>query len=813
MRTYLVVFLCLCSSVVFSQGGKIGIISGAFLDSISGTPLEYASFRLFSVKDSAVVAGIYTDEKGEFTLDQLPLGKYYAKVTYLAYPLKMIPNIVFTMENPSVNLGNIKWKKDASLELNEVQVVASQDLMTTSLDKKVYNVGEDLATKGGSVNDVLNNVPSVEIDQDGKISLRGDGNVTILIDGRPSTLTGSNGKSLLDALPANSIERIEIVTNPSAKYDPDGTSGIINIVLKKNKLKGVNGAVSVSAGTGNDYNAAASLSLRNAKYNVYGTYAYSHYEGTRNFENLLRRTIGDSIFELDQDRKGTDLMENHTAKVGVDFYLKKRQTLGIGITGTTGKRERTGDLINVQSDQTDQIVRLWERISDDPTQNKNMDLNLNYNFDFKAEKGSLAFNFTQSFGDESAKGFYNESYISENGNPSVSPALIQRLANTEINKVTTFQLDYVKHLPKSVRIDAGVKAIVRSSSVSTNSQTRDNSTNLYFADTLSNFDYIYKGQIYSAYTSLAHQYKKWKYQAGLRYEYAVQDPQLVSENKSYTTYYTNLFPSAFLKYELSKKSEFSLSYSKRINRPSDGNLNPFTSYADPFNLRKGNPELTPEYIHSFDLGYGITTKSVSFTSSVFFRNTLDNISRIKLYYDNGTTASSYANIDGSKSLGAEIVLIYKPVTWFKNMLSANGNQVNYSNTAPGTNWNNSGFMWGAKYAGTVDFWKKTASVQVNVRYNSPFITPQGIALPRWSMDLSGDKTLKNNKWTIGFRLTDVFNTREFNIEVDQDPIYQEMRFKQLTRRFYLNVSYKFGKYEVTKKAKVSGGNGSGGGED
>ncbi len=273
--------------------------------------------------------------------------------------------------------------------------------------------------------------------------------------------------------------------------------------------------------------------------------------------------------------------------------------------------------------------------------------------------------------------------------------------------------------------------------------------------------------------------------------------------------YFSIFPSAFLKYDISKESELSLSYSRRINRPTSENLNPFTSYADPYNLRLGNPALKPEYINSFDFGYSLNKKKFNITASVFYRQTKSVISRVKQFYDNGASSVSYANLDNSVSFGPEIVFVYRPFPWMKNMLSGNGNNIKFTDDTPGSNWNNSGFFWSVKYAGTFEFWKKTATLQVNARYNSPVVTAQGIFQPRASADLSGDKTLKDGKWTIGFRLTDVFDTQEFRFQVIQPGATQQAGFKQNTRRFYLNVSYKFGKYDI-KKAKV---NGEGGGFD
>jgi outer membrane receptor protein involved in Fe transport len=788
-----------------------GILRGIVIDSVARTGIDYASVRLLSIRDSSTLFEVYTDDKGVFRFEQIPNGKYFVRITFFGYISKVIDDVSFSTESQGRDLGLIRLTAEATTNLEEVQIVAKQELMLNTLDKKVYNVGEDLASKGGTVNDLLNNIPSIEVDQDGTISLRGNSNVTVLIDGRPSTLTGGNGKSLLDAFPAGSIERIEVVNNPSAKYDPDGTSGIINIVLKKNKLRGINGNVAVSAGTGNDYSGSASLSYRNVKMNAFATYAYSHYEGQRGYTSRIVRNFSDSIFKLNQNRTGTDLIVNHTARIGSDFYLKPRNTFGVVLTGNFGDRKRTGNMEYFQLGGNDVSLREWDRLSEDPSKNQNFDINLNYKWDFKEEKGNLTFDVTHSAGFDNSTGDYNESYISENGISVNEPNLMQNLKGDDKFRVSTIQSDYTKILPKNIRVEAGVKGVIRQSSVISESSTKNTSSNSYELDTLSNFTYQYDEQIFSTYGNFGQQIKKFKYQGGVRLEQAAQIPNLVSQNQSFKTNYFNFFPSAFLSYELNKESEVTFSYSRRINRPSSGTLNPFTSYADPFNLRKGNPELRPEFINSFDIGYGFNKKKFNFTGNVYYRQTTSVIQRVKEFYDNGATAATYANIDESRSLGAELILVYKPYTWFRNVISLNGNGIQYEDNSQTTDFNNTGFNWGAKYTGSFEFWKKTANVQINGRYNAPIVTAQGTVLPRASVDLSGNKTLKNGKWTVGFRFTDIFNTREFVIEVEQPTAYQYSRFKQNTRRFYINASYKFGKYDVSKKSKVYQG-GDGGGE-
>ncbi len=783
---------------------KIGVLSGTIIDSLTKKPLEYTSVKVYTQADSSFVMGIYTDANGEFLLYQIPAGKYFAKITLLNYQSKWIRNISITNEKPDRVLGAIKLASENATELEVAKVSTNKKILETSFDKKVYNISEDLTSRNGSVNDVLNNIPSVEVDQDGKISLRGDGNVTILIDGRPSVMTGNSAKSFLDALPANMVERIELVTNPSAKYDPDGTSGIINIVLKKNKLRGINGNVNVSGATGNILNGSTSLSMRNSKMNVYGTYSYRHYEGERNnFGEMNRYFTPDSLFRLNQNRLGTDYNVGHTLKFGSDFYLKDRHVLGINITGSTGDRNREGDLVNKQLNGLGALFSQWNRLSLDPSKQKNMDVNLNYKYDFLEDKGSLSFDATQSFGLDTTGGSYNQIYVLP-----TKLQLDQKLANLEKNRVSTVMFDYVRVLPKNIRIEAGVKSIIRNSVIDSHSETKD-TTGIFNKDTLSTFQYSYDEQIYSSYGNFAQHIGKFKYQGGVRIERSFQTPNLISQNQVYAKNYFNIFPSAFLTYAVIKDLDLTLNYSRRINRASSENLNPFTSYADPYNLRKGNPELSPEFIDSYEFGVGYTKKKLSINGSVYYKDSKSVIQRYRMFYPNGYAAVTYINIDRSQSFGTELILTYRPLVWFKNVLSFNGNQIKYSDSkilqTPTT-----GFNWSIKYIGSIDFWKKTASIQVNGKYNAPIITPQGTVQPRASMDISGEKNFKEGKWTVGFKLSDVFNTQEFRINVDIPTIQQTSTFKQTTRRFYLNLAYKFGKMEVSKKGKISNENGGGG---
>ncbi|MDP4799055.1 MAG: TonB-dependent receptor [Crocinitomicaceae bacterium] len=788
-------------------------ITGKVLTYEQSKPLEYVSLKLYKLPDSSFVKGSFSNPDGKFQILASP-GKYYLKLSVTLYEDELTESFELKPTQANLHLGTLRMQKPKTQETKEVVVRGQKEVMETGIDKKVYNVAEDLNVNGGTANDILNRLPSVEVDQDGGVLLRGQGSVTILIDGRPSSMSGGNGKTLLDALPANSIERVEIVTNPSAKYDPDGTSGIINIVLKKNKLLGFNGLVSTNLASGdlsggNVGEGSVSLSYRNGNINVFGTYNARYLEGYRNNYNDIRQELSSGVFILDQNRTGTDLNAGQTFRVGTDINLNLRNTIGFVATGSLTQRDRTGDLWNAQMNEDGTITNLWKRSSIDPTDRQNLDLNLNYKHDFKNERGNLILDVNQSLGTEDIEGYYVNTYYNPDTTLSTLPILDQRLFNTDKNNITTAQADLTYLFPNlGLRTEAGVKAILRDQLVDTYSETLDNLSNTYQEDTLANFLYGYKEQVYSVYGVAGKQVKRFKLQAGLRAEKAYQIPNLISDTIRIVNDYFNFFPSAHVRYELKPKSELSLSYSRRIKRAGADELNPFTNYSDPFNLRRGNPYLSPEYIHSFDLSYSLEKKKLNVSSALFFRQSDGVISRFKEFYPDNTSAVTFMNIAQTKALGAELVLMFKPSPSLRSTISYNGNYTWYL-TNQAELPNRQGFNNNVKWNTSYEFWKKTATLQLSVNYNGPRVTVQGIAQRKGPIDLAFEKKLAKGNWSIGTRVTDIFDRQGFYYEVDRPGILQTGEFKWLTRRVYVSASYKFGKLEVSNKGKQSGSDGGG----
>lgn len=801
--TTLLVFSIIFISQTAAQ--NTASITGRVLSSEKGQGLTDVIIKLYELPDSNFILGGFTNAEGRFLLNANP-GRYYLELSLGAYQTERTDEFTILNGASNFHLGTLRLNLEKTQQVKDVTVRGQKDLMETGFDKKVYNVAEDLNVNGGTANDILNRLPSVEVDQDGGVMLRGQGGVTILIDGRPSSLSGGNGKTLLDALPANSIERVEIVSNPSAKYDPDGTSGIINIVLKKNKLLGINGMLSTNLASGdlqggNVAEGNASLSYRNGNINIFGTYNARYLEGYRNNYNDISQELSTGLFILDQNRVGTDLDAGQTFRLGTDINLSPQNTLGMLLTGALARRDRTGDLWNAQLDSNNQIIDLWKRTSYDPTNRQNFDINLNFKHEFNDERGNIIFDLSNSMGTSNIEGFYNNTYFTPDTLQTSTPALFQQLFNTEKNNISTAQADLIYLFPKlGLRTEAGLKAILRDQLVDTYSQTAYVAPVDFQEDTLANFLYGYKEQIYSAYGVAAKQFNRVKAQVGLRTEKAYQIPNLISDSLRIVNDYFNFFPSAHLRYELKPKSELSLSYSRRINRASSGQLNPFTNYADPFNLRKGNPYLRPEFIHSFDLAYALEKKNFTLSSALYYRISNDVISRFKEFYADNTSAVIFMNIAQTKALGYEMILTFKPIAGMRTTFSYNNNYTWYISNDP-TLANRQGFNHNFKWNTSYEFWNKTANVQLSVNYNGPRVTIQGIAQRKGPIDLAFEKRLSGGNWVLGTRVSDIFNRQGFYFEVNRPGIYQSGEFKWLTRRVYFSATYKFGKLETSSKAK------------
>lgn len=795
MRLILSFFSILCILQINAQG----IITAEVFDQKTNEPLEFANLRVFNTADSSVVGGGFSDANGFIRIENLPIGKLYVILTSFGYEKDTLSAIEVSSLKVRVQLGKLFLSTENFKDLDEVTIKAEKDMIQTSFDKRVYNTEEDMTSQGGDITDILNNIPSVEVDNDGNISLRGSGNVTILIDGRPSAMS-QGAEGALDGIPASSVERIEIITNPSAKYDPDGTAGLINIVLKKNKLRGTNTKVDVSGATNHLYNGSINFNARNENVNFYSNYSFRYRKGYRNNMNDRNSLIDDTLINLFQDRSGTDSRRSHTGKIGSDFFIKENQVIGVSASGTYNDRIRTGDQFNLESFDNE-LYRYWNRSTYDPRTRMSLDLNADYKLDFKESKGDFIVVLTQSFGDSESEGVYEERYYRPDGSPFENNRLSQYQSMTNNSSNFTGSADLQRNINENMRYEAGTKVILNNMTRSNYLEYYDSITGEFIPDFNVINDFSFDEQIFAGYGIFAHKIKKFKYQLGIRLEQAFTQPRLKTTNEDFENNYFSFFPSGHLIYGDEDMGEFSLSYSRRINRPNSWSLNPFPVYSDPLNLRQGNPALQPEYINSFEFGYQKNWKKLTLSGSLYFRQTVDKIQRIRQFFPNGVSINSYANIDESYDFGIEGVAIYSPFSWWKNVVSFNGYEKRLAANVNGVNLRNSGFSWSTKVTSSFSLFDGSTSIQVNAQYIAPTFTVQGFYQRYAGIDIGITRSFYDKKLMIGIRLTDLFDDQGFYLEVNDGQFTQQSMYKWETRRLYLNVSYKFGKIESGKDKK------------
>ena len=799
--TSLLLFLFLTSAIIaqkpsLKNDSNNGIYKGKIVIAKTNNPLPYTKILLLKLNDSTVVSGGLSNDIGEFKIENIPLGDYIVKITSFGFKPKFIDSILFTPKKTTIDAGHIQLKEDVDL-LNEVEVIAESTEIQTSIDKKIFNVEKQITAQGGTALDALQNVPSITIDMDGNVSLRGSANVTILIDGRPSSITGSGRSGVLETIPASSIETIEVITNPSAKYDPDGMAGIINIVLKKNNIKGFNGNIDGSVGTGINYNGSVNLAYRNEYFNLYAGYSINHYYGYRNFNQTRETWVNNEYNKLIQSRNGTHLKHSNMVKVGSDFYLNKKNTIGFSVIGNLSNNNRTGDMIYLSYDST-QLIDTWQRISDNPSERNGIDLNLFYEKKFDKKDQKLYFNGNYSTGKALSEGTFYENSLDINGLILDSNYLQQYNTTPDINSKSNIQVDYIHPLKKG-KLEIGLKSTFRYTEQSFFQETLDTALHVFKEDDSLTNTFNYGEQVHAAYFILGHEFEKIKIQIGLRAEQVFVNAQVKGDSITYNNDYFSLYPSLHIKKPFSKTKELSLSYSRRVNRPRMRSVNPFPKFTDPLNLRRGNPYLNPEYINSVEFGFASYAKKITITSSIYYRYMTNLIKRVKIIENNGVSTTTWQNLDQGHFVGIEGVVIYKPSKWWRIMISANAAQ-NFlkSNDAE---LNNSGFVWSANLSQTFSL-KQNWTIQHTGYYRSPFILTQGRSLAMYSTDVAVKKFLLNKKLSLGLKFTDIFNTKWFALEVnDQQSFTQQSKWKWQSRRLMFTVSYKFGKQSIPKSKR------------
>lgn len=771
---------------------KIGKINGFVFDEATGLPLDYATVTLLKTGDSTIVSGTITDEKGKFEITEVPFGAYIVKADFIGYqsvyiaPVLIQPNLIIK------DLGKVNLKPASSM-LTEVVVTTEREQMINSIDKQVFNVEKNIVTQGGSATDVLQQVPSVTIDMDGNVSLRGSGNVTVLIDGRPSGLSGDRS-TVLSQIPANSIESIEVITNPSAKYDPDGMGGIINIVLKKNRKNGFNGNIGVTIGTRNKYNGTLALNYRNKKVNIYTNYNYRYNIFHNEFTSFRKNIFSDTAFGFDQKNNSETKSSNHLIKSGIDIYVNDLNTLSI--SGTIGQTTTKQPGINYYTftDKDDVGTSFSTREFQENEHQWNGDAAIDYRKTYKEMGRLLTASLSFSHAPYARDAFYTDKeYMNKSFDVSLPPYDYEQQFRNQKVQIGIAQLDYTHPLKKG-KVETGYKSSIRYINTEQVINDYDSLSQTFIKNNLNSNHFTYLEQVHAVYGQYAMSVKKFGFQVGLRLEQALTKGTFVDSAKTYKNNYFSPFPSVNISYKMEKNQELSIGYSRRINRPGVGQLNPGGDFGDPLNIRIGNPYLDPEYINAVNSGYKKDWEKAGITLSAFVMQRQNGFMRVRTV--DSASASSYVtfvNLAKSINYGLDINTKLSPVKWWNMNLGGTIYQSRVNYTTAERVYENNNVSWTIKMNTTFTVWENM-NIQLSYNVQGPIVIPQGDIKVMHGMDFAIKKDfLKEKNLTVNLRVSDVFNTRQFSINLNDVDFIQRFTFKRESLVGYIGVTYRFGK--------------------
>jgi outer membrane receptor protein involved in Fe transport len=778
------------SGKVFEKGNKIAV--------------EYATVS-FKNSASNQLYGAMTDAKGLFTFE-LPVGDYTGVIELMSYKKVTITQKKYT-ENTF--LGAFSLEADIS-QLQDVVIIAEKSTVEIKLDKRVYNVGKDMIVKGGTVSDVLDNVPSVTVDTEGNVALRGNENVKILIDGKPSGLAGINVADALKLLPADAVEKVEVITNPSARYDAEGGGGIINIVLRKGKSNGVNGSIILSAGDPESYGVSSTLNKKGTNFNLFSNFGYNYRNNPGNSltDAEYFNSNGTTSRFINERRTNERLSEGYNANFGIDLNLSKSLTWTNALTfrESNGKNPDNVFFYNFDAFRNPTFVR--NRLNDAKSDEFSIEYTSNFTKKFKTDGHQLTVDVAVS---QNRENEFATIYDQILGTPT--SLFSETTDNKQSQQRNLLQTDYVLPIGKDGRFEAGYRG-----SFQENLTEFEITPASAYSNTLEYNEYVN-----AFYTQYGSKINKFSYFLGLRFEDSNIDVNSLTTNSYNNKKYNNFFPSATVNYEVSDESSLSLSYSKRINRPRGRFLNPFSTFSSNINIFQGNPDLDPSLTDAIDLGYLTKWNKLTFSTSAYINVTNDSFQFIRKesgQFVGGVPViiSTPINLAKEYRAGFEFNLNYTPYKWwrlngnfnmFRNETQGNYNYINYLGTAVIQNFDNTALTWTSRVSSKINLPYKI-DWQTNVSYEAPQTTAQGKRLGNYGINLAFSKDVLKDKGTIAFNVSDLFNSRKRLIETNIENVvnsYSEMQMR--VRQITLSFTYRFNKQknEREKPRREEGGEG------
>lgn len=779
---------------VITSAQNVGALSGTVLDSINRQPIEFTSISIIKISDSTAVTGTMTDSKGRFEIDEIPFGNYFLRISSVGYITRNTSVYSITSKSREINVGTV-FLIGTEVNLDEIAVTSNKIMLNNSIDRKVYNVQMDIMSKTGTASELLQNIPSIQVDIDGNVSLRGSTNVLILINGRTSPLMGKTRADVLQQMPANSIERIEVITNPSAKYKPDGTSGIINIVMKKEIGSGLNGNITASLGNQGRYNGNTTLNYKPGQINYFGSLSIR--QDDRNIISSDTRTQFDNGSNISGFYKNNSTSVSRPLSrggmLGFDYNIDKSNSLGI--TGNYFYRGFTRNDIStyILRDQNQTVTTDYDRSRLDPEYEKEGDITAYFQHNFTGEDHKIRFEINDSYAPEVEDNHYANTYR--------TPSVYNEYDNTLIkNDEYKLQLlaEYSNPISESATFESGYSGELNKRDMNFFGEAFDPIQQKFVTDVVKTNHFIYNEDIHAVYATYSNSLGSFGVLGGLRAEGSFIKANLVSMGNIITNNYFNFYPTLHLSYKLSELMQLQLNYSKRANRPEGEDLNPFPEYQDPRNIRAGNPNLRPEFIHSIEFGFQWQNDFLTIVPSIFYRNRYNGITTITKTINDTTLLTTRENLSSDQSAGLEIVFSGGYGNFVTANLSANAFYETIDASNLGFSNNKSTITYSGNMSCNINL-TSTTMLQINSNYRSARLSPQGEFKPSFVFNLGMRQDLLDDQLSVVFTISDIFKTFNREMNLDTSFMKQYTSNSRDSRIMYLGVTYHLGK--PSKKAK------------
>lgn len=784
---------------VVPKGGKI---TGKIIDAQTKAPMEYANVAVYRKQDAKMVSGGIAKGDGSFEISGLPAGAYYLEAAFIGFEKKTIDDIKIAQGALSVNLGTIPLTA-SSQKIGDVNVVAERNRVEYKIDKKVVNVENDINAAGGTAVTALENTPSVDVDIDGNVSLRGSTNFTVLIDGRPSVLSGTDA---LKQIPSSAIQNIEIITNPSVKYDPDGMAGIINVVMKKNVLSGVNGVFNAHAGTGDKYGSDLMLNFKKKNYNLFFGANWADETEKGSGKSTRESYSGDTITYLVTDGRRDRTRNVKSVKLGSDLYLSEKTTLTLA--GQVGNYAFDGlgggkihkylypagaDTFSVQNNVSTRNGNFW-------TGNVNFQTKFNQDGTHKLEGSFFYRNRVSNENENDDEFLANSGYIPTN-------EYLSRVMTLDHSNSGNYRmnLDYTLPLKNEGRFEAGLQSRLEDETDNFNFKMFDKATSSFIDNPLYTSNLINKDHIFSAYSTLAGKIVSFGYQVGLRGEYnkrTIEDNGLT--DNIYKLDRFDYFPSVHVSYNFANDNQLMASYSRRIDRPDGHDLDPHPSYMNQYTIRIGNPNLKPEYTDSYEMSYLLKfgESFVSFES--FYRTTNDLMTHVQQMKD-GIIYMTSDNMNRDFSIGGELMGNLNLTKWF--LLNASTSIYNYiiKGQILGASIDKQSTNYNAHLNATFKF-SPDSRLELTGYYRGPSVSAQGDTKSMFFSNLAYRQDFMKKKLSATLSVRDILGTGHWKGTSYGQGFRSTFNYQREPRVFMLTLSYKINNYKMDKESPDSDNN-------